>query len=335
MVELHFSFIIPVYNRPEEIKELLESLSLIDGSFGVVIVEDGSQNTCEDVVDNFKGKLNISYYFKENTGPGDSRNFGMQKANGNYFIILDSDVIVPKEYLKTVIQALSTKYLDCYGGGDKAMDSFTPVQKAIDYAMTSLLTTGGIRGSKQSKISRSYEPRSFNMGISKSAFLESDGFGQIHPGEDPDLSIRLKKMEFKVGYIHGAHVYHKRRTDFKKFALQVYKFGLVRPILLSRYPETSKPTYWFPFFYSLGLLIGLILLLLEVNFIFYLFALYNFLIFMDALLDYKNLKIALLSVSSTNIQFLSYGTGFIWSYFKIRILKQDPEKTFPKLFFAK
>ena len=92
MVELYFSFIIPVYNRPQEIKELLESLSLIDNAFEVVIVEDGSQNTCEDVVEKYKDKLNISYYFKENSGPGDSRNFGMHRAKGNYFIILDKHV---------------------------------------------------------------------------------------------------------------------------------------------------------------------------------------------------------------------------------------------------
>ncbi|MFD0932834.1 glycosyltransferase [Psychroflexus salinarum] len=335
MVELYFSFIIPVYNRPQEIKELLESLSLIDNAFEVVIVEDGSQNTCEDVVDEYKDKLNISYYFKENSGPGDSRNFGMHRAKGNYFIILDSDVIVPEKYLKTVSTALSTNYLDCFGSGDKALDSFSSVQKAIDFSMTSLITTGGIRGGKQSKISRSYEPRSFNMGISRAAFLASGGFGRIHPGEDPDLSIRLKKLKFKVGYIHGAHVYHKRRTDFNKFALQVYKFGLARPILISRYPETSKLTYWFPFFYTIGLLIGLVLLLFKLYFIIYFYALYNFLVFVDSFVDYKNLKIALLSLIATNIQFSSYGLGFISSYIKICILKKIPEKTFPKLFFDK
>lgn len=335
MVELHFSFVIPVFNRPQEIRELLESLSQVQGAFDVVIVEDGSQDTCEQVIQDFQEKLSISYYFKHNTGPGDSRNFGMKKAKGNYFIILDSDVIVPKTYLEVVKKALALSYLDCYGGGDKALDSFTPIQKSIDYAMTSLLTTGGIRGSAQSKASKSYEPRSFNMGISKTAFLASKGFSHIHPGEDPDLSIRLKKRNFKVGYIEKAHVYHKRRTDFKKFSQQVYKFGLVRPILLSRYPETSKITYWFPFLYTFTLVLGLILLLFKLHFIVYFYALYNFLIFIDAVMSHKNLKIAILSLLATNIQFVSYGLGFIWSYFKIHILKQIPEKTFPKLFFSK
>jgi glycosyltransferase involved in cell wall biosynthesis len=335
MVELHFSFIIPVYNRPHEVKELLESLVKVKGSFEVVIVEDGSEETCEKVVDDFKSHLNSSYYFKENSGPGDSRNFGMQKANGNYYIILDSDVIVPSDYLEIVSKQLSEKYLDCYGGGDKALDTFTSTQKAIDYAMTSLLTTGGIRGNVRSKISRSYEPRSFNMGISKSAFIESKGFGRIHPGEDPDLSIRLKKLNFNVGYIDGAHVYHKRRTDLVQFASQIYKFGLVRPILISRYPDSSKTTYWFPSVYTFLLAFGFVLLIFELHFILYFFSLYNVLIFVDSYMDYKNLKIAVMSVIATNIQFISYGVGFALSYFKIHILGQIPEQTFPKLFFTK
>ncbi|NEV93112.1 glycosyltransferase [Psychroflexus sp. YR1-1] len=335
MVELYFSFVIPVYNRPQEIKELLESLCLVPGAFEVVIVEDGSEESCEEVVKDFKEKLNISYYFKKNTGPGDSRNYGMEKAKGNYYIILDSDVIIPAGYLKVVREALTENYLDCYGGGDKALDSFTPVQKSIDYAMTSLLTTGGIRGSDQSMRSESYEPRSFNMGISRLAFKESKGFSRIHPGEDPDLSIRLKQQNFKVGYIKGAHVYHKRRTDYKKFARQVFKFGLVRPILLARYPETSKVTYWFPFFYTLMLVLGLILLLIKLHFLIYFYALYNFLLFLDALFSHKHFKIAILSVLAANIQFVSYGAGFVWSYFKIHILRQIPENTFPKLFFSK
>jgi glycosyltransferase involved in cell wall biosynthesis len=333
MMELHFSFIIPVFNRPGEIQELLESLTQLEETFEVIIVEDGSQESCEHVVKNFEEQLNISYFFKKNSGPGDSRNFGMNRAKGNYFIILDSDVIVPKGYLAAVKEALHFKYLDCYGGSDKALDSFTNTQKAIDYTMTSILTTGGIRGTVQSKVSRTYEPRSFNMGISKPAFLESGGFGKIHPGEDPDLSIRLKDMNFKVGYINGAHVFHKRRTDLGKFSKQIYKFGLVRPILLSRYPSTSKLTYWFPFYYTLGLLIGILFLLAQLHFVLYFYALYNFLVLIDSLINYKSIKISFLSVLATNIQFISYGLGFILSYYKIHILKKSPEKTFPNLFF--
>lgn len=335
MLELHFSFIIPVYNRPLEIKELLESLIYLKDTFEVVIVEDGSQEKCEHVLKEFETKLKISYFYKDNTGPGDSRNYGMQKALGNYFIILDSDVIVPQGYLKTVRAALSSTYLDCYGGSDKSLDSFTDTQKAIDYAMTSIITTGGIRGSKQSQNSTSYEPRSFNMGISKAAFLESGGFGSIHPGEDPDLSIRLKKMNFEVGYIANAHVYHKRRTDFKKFAHQVHKFGLARPILISRYPESSKLTYWFPILYVLFGCLGLLLALGGNDVILLIYLIYNILIFSGAVFSYKSLSVAWLAFVATNIQFFYYGKGFIWSYYKICILKKDPELMFPKLFFAK
>ena len=333
MIELHFSFIIPVYNRPDEIQELLKSLSELEDTFEVIIVEDGSENTCEQIVKSYEDQLNIVYFFKNNTGPGDSRNYGMSKAKGNYFIILDSDVIVPKGYLTAVREALHFKFLDCYGGSDRALDSFSSTQKAIDYAMTSILTTGGIRGTVQSKVSRSYEPRSFNMGISKSAFLESKGFGKIHPGEDPDLSIRLKALGFKVGYISGAHVYHKRRTDLSKFSKQINKFGLVRPILLHRYPDSSKLTFWFPSFYTLGLVIGFLFLIVQLHFVLYFYALYFFLVFIDSLINYKSLKIAFLSVAATNIQFISYGLGFILSYYKIHILKKNPEKTFPNLFF--
>jgi len=334
MIELHYSFIIPVYNRPKEMEELLESLSQIEGDFEVIIVEDGSENSSEEVVSKFNAKLNICYYFKKNTGPGDSRNYGMRKSKGNYFIILDSDVIVPPTYLKTVNEHLSRQYLDCYGGGDKSQDSFTDIQKAIDYAMTSFLTTGGIRGSAHSQLSKSYEPRSFNMGLSKAAFIESGGFGDIHPGEDPDLSIRLKKKNFKVSYIEGAFVYHKRRVDFLKFGFQVNKFGLVRPILLKRYPETNKITYWFPFFYSMFLIVGVFLLFFEFYFIIYFYVLYNFLIVMDSTMNYKTIKIGLLSVISINIQFFSYGSGFIKSYYFIHILKKKPRLIFPNLFFS-
>ncbi len=333
MVELHFSFIIPVFNRPQEVKELLDSLCFLQDTFEVVIIEDGSSVPCKEIVNQFQDRLTISYYYKSNSGPGDSRNYGMQRATGNYFIILDSDVLVPKGYLSTVRKALSTRYLDCYGGADKALDSFTPVQKAIDCAMTSVLTTGGLRGSLRSKISRSYEPRSFNMGISKAAFIESNGFGKIHPGEDPDLSIRLKRLKLKVGYIEGAFVYHKRRTDFKKFTQQVFKFGLVRPILLARYPDTEKLTYWFPSFYLFFFIVSILMLFFDFFFLSYFLILYNFLIFLNALFNYKSLKIAILSLIASNIQFFSYGFGFLWSYLKIKVLKHKPEQSFPSLFF--
>jgi glycosyltransferase involved in cell wall biosynthesis len=187
---LKLSLIIPVYNRPDEVDELLESLTKQNYTqeYEVVIVEDGSTIDCKSVVEKYPS-LNISYFYKPNSGPGDSRNFGMRNAKGDYFIILDSDCILPSDYLSQVQKSLEADYVDCFGGVDDADASFTDIQKAINFAMTSVLTTGGIRGASE-KLSK-FQPRSFNMGISKKAFEASNGFGNIHPGEDPDLTIRL------------------------------------------------------------------------------------------------------------------------------------------------
>ena len=231
-----FSIIIPVYNRPDEIKELLESLLVSDfkEKYEIVIVEDGSVITCKEEVEKYSNLLNVSYHYKENSGPGDSRNYGMKVAKGDYFIIFDSDCIIPKQYLSEVAKELSVNYVDCFGGSDAALDSFSDIQKAINFAMTSFLTTGGIRGGSE-KLSK-FQPRSFNMGISKKAFEASNGFGNIHPGEDPDLSIRLWKLGFETRLFPKAYVYHKRRIDWDKFSIQVTKFGKARPILDSWYP---------------------------------------------------------------------------------------------------
>ena len=249
-----FSLIIPVYNRPDEIEELLESLVLtqFEKDFEIVIVEDGSTNPCEHIIQKFKSKLAISYYFKENSGPGDSRNYGMRKAKGDYFIILDSDCILPKEYLTVVSQSLQNHYVDCFGGPDKALSTFSNIQKAINFSMTSFLTTGGIRGGSE-KVDK-FQPRSFNMGLSKNAFEISKGFGNIHPGEDPDLSIRLWELGLQTKLIKEAYVYHKRRIDWNKFYIQVNKFGKARPILNHWYPEYKKITFWFPTLFFLGFL---------------------------------------------------------------------------------
>jgi len=245
-MDINYSFIIPVYNRPDEIEELLTSFTSFKTkiSFEVVLVEDGSTISSKSIVDKFSEELNISYFEKENTGPGDSRNFGMRNARGNFFIILDSDVILPENYLNEVDFYLGNHKVDCFGGPDAAHQAFTPIQKAINFVMTSFLTTGGIRGKKNSV--KEYEPRSFNMGISKEAFVETNGFGKIHPGEDPDLAIRIKNKGFKTGFIEKAFVYHKRRIDWNKFYIQVNKFGKVRPILTSWHPYTSSIVFWFP-----------------------------------------------------------------------------------------
>jgi glycosyltransferase involved in cell wall biosynthesis len=328
-----FSVIIPVYNRPDEIKELLESLVVSDYNkpYEIVIVEDGSTVNCSNEIENFKNKLNISYYFKENSGPGDSRNFGMKKSKGDYFIIFDSDCIIPKEYLTEVGNELTANYVDCFGGSDAALDSFSAIQKAINFAMTSFLTTGGIRGGSE-KLTK-FQPRSFNMGISKKAFEDSTGFGNIHPGEDPDLSIRLWKLGYETRLFPKAIVYHKRRINWDKFSVQVNKFGKARPILNSWYPEYSKITFYFPSLFIIGFSISIFLFLFGIEFPILCYLLYFGLIFIFSSIQNKSFKIGFLSVIAVIKQFFGYGRGFLESYFKIIINKQKPEIAFPELFF--
>ena len=332
---MYFSIIIPVYNRPEEIKELLDSLVQSDykEDFEVVIVEDGSNLTCENVIDLYKSKLKISYFSKVNTGPGDSRNFGMKKAKGEYFLIFDSDCIIPKNYLSEVSKQLSIEFVDCFGGPDRAMSSFSNLQKAIDFTMTSFLTTGGIRGGSE-KIDR-FQPRSFNMGLSKKAFEVSSGFGNIHPGEDPDLSIRLWKLGFETKLLSEAFVYHKRRIDWDKFYIQVNKFGKARPILNSWYPEYNKITYFLPSAFIIGFYFSIFLLILAQDLLLKLYFFYFLILFLVSTIKSKNVIVGYLSIKAAWKQFLGYGLGFLESYIKITILKKNPEVAFPELFYKK
>lgn len=332
---MFFSLIIPVYNRPDEVDELLMSLSQMEyhDVYEIVIIEDGSTIKCQEVLEKYADKLNISYYFKPNSGPGDSRNFGMEKARGNYFIIFDSDCIIPANYLIEVEKALKETYVDCFGGPDKALDSFSDIQKAINFAMTSFLTTGGIRGGSE-KIGK-FQPRSFNMGLSRRAFEVSKGFGNIHPGEDPDLSIRLWELGFETRLIPQAYVYHKRRIDWQKFAIQVNKFGKARPILNSWYPKYSKPTFFFPTLFILGLGVSIFMYLFSQNFDFLLqlYFIYFILIFITSSIQNKNIKVGYLSMIAVWKQFWGYGTGFLVSFVKVVLLKQKPQEAFPELFF--
>ena len=332
---MYFSFIVPVYNRPDEIDELLESLTKFTSTipFEVVIVEDGSTIPCQNIIEKYSDKLTISYYFKPNSGPGDSRNYGMKVAKGDYFIILDSDCIIPQDYLTQVQQSLDAEYVDCFGGPDAALDSFSDIQKAINFTMTSFLTTGGIRGGSE-KVDK-FQPRSFNMGLSKKAFEASNGFGNIHPGEDPDLSIRLWNLGFKTKLIKNAFVYHKRRISWGKFQIQVNKFGKARPILNSWYPEHKKITFWFPSLFLLGFLFSVLVAFFNIYFFIGLYGLYFFMLFINSLLTNKSIKIALYSVWAAVIQFYGYGKGYLLSYYKVAILKQEPQEAFPELFFKK
>lgn len=332
---MYFSFIVPVYNRPDEIDELLESLTKFNATalFEVVVVEDGSSLPCKDIVEKYANRLEIVYYFKPNSGPGDSRNYGMKLAKGDYFIILDSDCILPPDYLSNVEQSLKEEFVDCFGGPDAALDSFSDIQKAINFTMTSFLTTGGIRGGSE-KVDK-FQPRSFNMGLSKKAFEASNGFGNIHPGEDPDLSIRLWNLGFKTKLIKSAFVFHKRRISWEKFQIQVNKFGKARPILNSWYPEHKKITFWFPTLFLLGFIFSVLLTFFNLPFFLALYGFYFLLLFITSLLFNKKLKIALYSLWATVIQFYGYGKGFLLSYYRISILKQKPQEAFPELFFKK
>jgi len=332
-MQINYSFIIPVFNRPEEIRELLQSMTELRwaGTFEIVIIEDGSTLSSEKVVREFQDRLQISYYFKPNSGPGDSRNYGMRKARGNYFLILDSDVILPPDYLKEVDSFLSSNFYDCFGGPDAAHHSFSDKQKAINYAMTSLLTTGGIRGRKRAF--NKFQPRSFNMGLSKKAFEASGGYNNINPGEDPDLSLRLLKLGFETTLIPNAVVFHKRRINWEKFYRQVHKFGLVRPILNLWHPGSGKITYWFPSLFIIGLLFAIIFFLLGVSIFLLCYLSYFIIVGLGAGIKNKSLTIGLAAIIATFIQFSGYGYGFLESIWKLRFLKMEPETAFPKLFF--
>ena len=314
-MDLKFSIIVPVYNRPQEIDELLESLTKQDfqDDFEALIIEDGSENSSEEVVNKYTSKLNLNYFYKDNSGAGASRNYGMERASGNYFIILDSDVIVPPQYLSEVKKALEYNYTDAFGGPDAAHPSFTALQKAINYSMTSVLTTGGIRGKK--KAVGKFQPRSFNLGLSKAAFEKTSGFSKMKAGEDIDLTFRLWENGFETQLINKAFVYHKRRSTIKQFFKQTFAFGTARPILNKKYPETAKLTYWFPSLFIIGIDFAIIAAFFWYWQLLTFYGIYFTCIFLDSLIQNKNLQVALLSVVTTITQFYGYGLGFLESRF--------------------
>ena len=330
-MKLQFSIIIPVYNRPEELSELLRSIADQDFSneFEVLVVEDGSQLKSDKVVKLFEENFPIYYFYKENSGPGDSRNYGMQRAKGNYFIILDSDCILPNHYLSEVNAALTKYYTDAYGSADVSHSSFNTWQKAISYAMTSFLTTGGIRGSNKVK---KFQPRSFNMGLSKEAFTATRGFSKMNYGEDIDLTLRLWEKGFTTQYIDRAYVYHKRRVTLKSYYSQVLNFGAARPILNKMHPLTAKMTYWFPFFFLIIILFSLVFCLLGNCILAFLLGIYLLLIFVDSLLKNKNFLVAVKSILTTLVMFLGYGSGFLRSQFRLRALGKSNVEAFPEMF---
>jgi glycosyltransferase involved in cell wall biosynthesis len=310
-LELHFSIIIPVYNRPQEIDELLASLTkqTFNRDFEVIVVEDGSTLKSEALVLNYSTELNLKYFYKENSGAGASRNFGMQQATGNYFIIFDSDCMIPPNYLTEVEKALNLKYTDAYGGADAAHDSFSIIQKAINYSMTSFLTTGGLRGNKNSV--EKFQPRSFNFGISKNAFEKTQGFSKMKIGEDIDLTFRLWEHNFETQFIESGFVYHKRRSTIQQFFKQTFAFGEGRPFLNKKYPNTAKLTYWFPTVFILAFIFSILSAALGITLFIKFYATYFLFIFIDSLVKNKNITVAFTSMFTTLIQFAGYGFGFL------------------------
>jgi len=315
---MFFSIVIPLYNRPQEIKELLETLVVQTyKAFEVLVIEDGSVNDAEAIVNSFSDKLELRYFKKPNEGQGFTRNFGFERAKGDYFIVFDSDCLIPANYLEIVNNSLSTNYLDAYGGPDGAHSSFTPTQKAISYSMTSPFTTGGIRGNK--KAIGQFHPRSFNMGISRQVWEKAGGFIITRLGEDIEYSIRIHSLGFKIGLIPDAVVYHKRRTNFLQFYKQLHFFGRARINIYKFFPKELKAVHFFPAVFTIGVILTLIFNLLDwqiailANII---LAVYILLIFFHAWWKNKSVKIAFLSIIAAFTQLIAYGLGFMQDFWK-------------------
>lgn len=330
---IKFSIIIPVYNRPDEVAELLESLTKqTDKGFEVLVIEDGSSVPCKEVCEKYVDKLDLHYYFKPNSGRSETRNYGMERASGEWFIIYDSDVIVPPSYISTVREELLKNPVDCYGGPDAADDSFSDVQKAINYSMTSIMTTGGIRGATKNK--EKFSPRSFNMGISKKCFTTVGGYKNMI-GEDIDLSIRIKEAGFKTTLIPEAYVYHKRRVDLMKFFRQVNTFGKGRVLLGELHPGSLKLVHLLPAVFVLGN-IALVLLTVACAFVWGWWSLalltpiavFVLGVFCESLVKNKSLKIALLSIVASYMQLFGYGTGFLGECLTHKARKKSQEELY-------
>ena len=347
---MKYSIIVPVFNRPDEVDELLQSLvgqTLKD--FEVVIVEDGSEKPCKDVCDKYAGKIDLKYFMKKNSGPGQSRNYGAERANGEYLIVLDSDVVLPEGYLTAVDDELNSEPSDAFGGPDCAHDSFTETQKAISYSMTSFFTTGGIRGGKK-KLDKFY-PRSFNMGIRRDVYMRLGGFSKMRFGEDIDFSIRIFKAGCKCRLFPEAWVWHKRRTDMRKFFRQVYNSGIARVNLYKKYPESLKLVHLLPMVFTVGVILlflvacfGRIMMVYGNPADFYSWyylvvgalspiLFFSLLIFIDSSIRNKSLPIGFISIGAAFVQLTGYGFGFISAWWKRCILGHDEFHAFEKTFY--
>lgn len=322
---MFFSVIIPLYNRPQEIDELLHTLTQQTYTqFEVLVIEDGSKNDARAIVQGYQDKLDVRYYFKENEGQGFTRNFGFKLAKGDYFIIFDSDCLIPPGYLETVKNYLYEHKLDAYGGPDAAHGSFTPVQKAISYSMTSPFTTGGIRGSKKN-MGGQFHPRSFNMGISREVWEKVGGFILTRLGEDIEYSIRIHEAGFKIGLIPKGVVYHKRRTNFSQFYKQLHFFGRARINIYKFFPSQLKLVHFFPALFTLFIIFTVLLNLAGVELARtcnILIGLYFLMIFFHSWAVNKSVKVAILSIIAAFVQLMAYGLGFMQDFWRRIILKQ-------------
>ena len=336
---MKYSFIIPVYNRPDEVDELLDSLTRQTCTdFEVIVVEDGSQVPCRDVCAKYAVKLALHYYDKPNSGPGQSRNYGVERAGGEYVIILDSDVVLPAGYLAAVEAELRQAPADAFGGPDSAHASFTDTQKAISYSMTSFFTTGGIRGGKK-KLDKFY-PRSFNMGVRRDVYNRLGGFSKMRFGEDIDFSIRIFKAGCRCRLFPGAWVWHKRRTDFRKFFRQVYNSGIARINLYKKYPESLKLVHLLPMVFTVGVLAMLVLAAVLA------FArptlawvpltplvLYALIILADSARANHSVRIGVLSIAAAYTQLMGYGFGFLEAWWKRCVRGKSEFSAFEKTFY--
>ena len=337
---MKYSFIIPVYNRPDEVEELLESMCRLTlHDFEVIIVEDGSAIPCKDVVDRYASQLDIHYFEKPNSGPGQTRNYGVERASGEYVLILDSDVVLPEDYLKAVDEELLRRPCDAFGGPDRAHASFTPMQKAINYAMTSFFTTGGIRGGKK-KLDKFY-PRSFNMGVKKEVYQQLQGFSKMRFGEDIDFSTRIFKGGYSCRLFPEAWVWHKRRTDLRKFFKQVHNSGIARINLTYLHPGTLKIVHLLPSVFTVGCCALLVLALMALCWGCWGYAIlilapvlfFSAIIFTDATIAEKNVGVGLRAIAASFVQLFGYGSGFLRAVWTRCILGRGEFEAFKKNFY--
>ena len=337
---MKYSVIVPVYNRPNECEELLESLThQTQRDFEVIVVEDGSSVPCREVVERYADKLAVHYYDKPNSGPGQTRNYGVERANGEYVIILDSDVVLPEGYFAAIDAELAANPCDAFGGPDRAHESFSTTQKAINYAMTSFFTTGGIRGGK-AKLDKFY-PRSFNMGVRREVYQALEGFSAMRFGEDIDFSTRIFKSGYRCRLFPEAWVYHKRRTDLKKFFKQVHNSGIARIHLSHRHPGTHKLVHLLPAVFTLGVAFLLVLALLSLCFgceIGTLVSLSPLLLFalligVDATRQSCSLAVGVTAIAAAFVQLTGYGTGYLSAWWRCNVRGEGEFEAFSQTFY--